>query len=133
MPDTPPRMDREKLASVVDHGQDYFTVSIGDIVLDRFDGREDNSRRGTAEHQATDLMEQVNAAASAWLDREVKKAVDAERERCAELARTFPWKLKVYGKAEIDEATDDTACEICDQIAAAIRFRRSAPGKDKNG
>lgn len=108
-------MDREKLAFVME-GQ----IVVGD---ERFDV-------DVPPEYWQQIADGINAAASAWLDREVKKAVDAERERCTELARTFPWKLKVYGKAEIDEATDDTACEICDQIAAAIR---SAAGKDKNG
>jgi hypothetical protein len=44
-----------------------------------------------------------------------------ERERCAKIADEFSWTLPLYGEQKLDEATDDAACSVCEQIAAANR------------
>jgi len=50
--------------------------------------------------------------------------LDAEREgmeAAADIAKDFSWQLPVYGRQDIDEATDDCACAVSDQIEKAIR------------
>ena len=42
-------------------------------------------------------------------------------EMAAGIADDFGWVLPLHGNKELDETTDDAACAVCDQIAAAIR------------
>jgi hypothetical protein len=54
-----------------------------------------------------------------------------EREKIAVFVRDFSWILPLYGSPErpeayplsvqLNEASDDAACSVCEQIAAAIR------------
>ena len=47
--------------------------------------------------------------------------VDAERERCAKLVDDFPWILPMFDDKSMNEATDDAAESVREQIANAIR------------
>ena len=48
-------------------------------------------------------------------------ALLAEREQCAKIAADFNWVLPMYGDMALNSATDDAACSVQEQIAAAIR------------
>lgn len=45
----------------------------------------------------------------------------AALEEAAKLAAEFHWQLPMYADAAVNEATDDAACAVQEQIAAAIR------------
>lgn len=51
-------------------------------------------------------------------------AIAAEREACAKVAEDFHWSLPMFESSEINEATDDAACAVSEQIAAAICARK---------
>lgn len=63
MPDTPPRMDREKLARAGSSGR---SIVVGDK----------EARLNLNADDTTAFIRAVNAVAEAWLDREVKKVWD---------------------------------------------------------
>jgi hypothetical protein len=50
-------------------------------------------------------------------------ARQAALDEAAKLAEDFGWMLPMYESAEVNEASDDAACEVQRQIAAAIRSR----------
>ena len=50
-----------------------------------------------------------------------KRAVAAERDRCAKIADDFNWVLPMYNDVVRNEASDDAAEIVAKQIAAAIR------------
>lgn len=58
----------------------------------------------------------------------VARAIASERERCASAVDDFRWTLPLYGEkpngftaADVNMLTDDCACSVQEQIAAAIR------------
>jgi hypothetical protein len=46
---------------------------------------------------------------------------NAQKERDAQIAADFNWVLPMYGDMALNSATDDAACSVQEQIAAAIR------------
>lgn len=102
-------MEREPLARVEYQAPDRFGAPATWVV--DFCGRREYLPR---EVYADERADEVNAAASAWLDREVKKAVEAETTRCMrEVVSIFGEELRPKHRAEIE----------------AMIALRSAPGK----
>lgn len=140
MPDTPPRMDREKLARVVLFRGAKGRVAIGDTYVTPFT------------QEAESYCGRINAAASAWLDREVKKVwgkawkeVQAEEHSTVHIncpSCGFEGKGSVHATGivkEMERAVDAETAR-CLEIARShnnsgeggeiARLIRSAPGKE---
>jgi hypothetical protein len=47
-------------------------------------------------------------------------------EAAAQEAEAFSWVLPMYNRPDLDQATDDAACAVQEQIAAALRARARA-------
>ena len=46
-----------------------------------------------------------------------------ERKKIAAFVADFSWILPLYGDPDVNEAADDAACSVCEQISVAILER----------
>lgn len=50
-----------------------------------------------------------------------------ERQKIADFIADFGWNLPMYENKEINIATDEAACSVCEQIAATVRAMLQSP------